>query len=68
MASASPSVAIDGAAFDFGHYMASRAAMVNDALDVAVPAVYPEAVTESMRCVESRERDERDEKGREVRN
>jgi hypothetical protein len=29
--------------------MATRAAMVNAALDAAVPAVYPEAVTESMR-------------------
>ena len=35
--------------FDFGRYMASRAAAVNAALDAAVPAVYPEAVTESMR-------------------
>eukprot|EP00955_Chlamydomonas_euryale_P008629 91887-Chlamydomonas_euryale.AAC.1 len=31
-------------------YMKERAKMVNVALDAAVPEVYPEALTEAMRC------------------
>lgn len=36
-------------AFDFGTYITERAAMVNQALDEAIPAVYPETLTEAMR-------------------
>jgi geranylgeranyl diphosphate synthase type II len=36
-------------AFSFESYMRDRAVMVNKALDEAVPLVYPEQLTESMR-------------------
>lgn len=34
----------------FNEYIESRAKLVNKALDEAVPLIYPEVVTESMRC------------------
>lgn len=48
-AAAAPSTAAVPASFDFGAYMASRAKAVNAALDAAVPAAHPVAVTEAMR-------------------
>ncbi len=42
-----------GASFDFGEYMLQRANIVNQALDEAIPAVYPETLTEAMRYASS---------------
>ncbi|KAG1666583.1 hypothetical protein FOA52_000550 [Chlamydomonas sp. UWO 241] len=36
-------------AFDFGTYMKGRAELVNAAMDTALPAVYPQELTEAMR-------------------
>ncbi len=37
------------AAFDFKQYMLERAALIDDALDKAVPLQYPEVINEAMR-------------------
>jgi geranylgeranyl diphosphate synthase type II len=38
-----------GTEFDFASYMTERGALVNKALDAAIPVKYPEVLTESMR-------------------
>ena len=44
-----PSLESSAAAFDFASYMSDRGALVNKALDAAIPVKYPEVLTESMR-------------------
>jgi geranylgeranyl diphosphate synthase type II len=45
-----PAVAVEET-FNFATYMKERAALVNEALDKAVPMQYPEIINEAMRCV-----------------
>ena len=44
-----PDVHLKADRFNFKAYMAGRAELVNEALEVSVPLQYPEAVVESMR-------------------
>lgn len=46
-------------AFDFDKYVAEKAHIVNQALDLAVPLVKPETIHESMRCVAKMSQPER---------